>query len=317
MLPKANDVMTMKLIYMSAFGTKTLPEALLESCGMNVTLIGSIGVGKTVVMRTVAQSMNMPLVKVTARGINPMYLGGIPIRSNDGEQISLHIPAPFNSLFRNSEQVVLLDEFNHASPEVSALLISILQEHMLHEYTVSPRTLFVVACNPPEISSVKSTIPAPILNRTTTVEFVFHPNPQYNPLSPHSSFQLPSIQDTLSLYSYNTLEKYIHLYNTFINQYLQAIVKSSEEFMSVVSQYRESGETYMVIGTPRSYQRMFILLAIMEMLKDALHLEEDMAEIIIRGNAHPEGASQVMAFLRHFRDIKFVEQIVAIAPQWD
>ena len=87
MLPKVNDVMASRLIYVSAFGTKMLPESLLETAGLNVTFVGTIGVGKTVVMKTVASAMNMPLVKITARGVNPLYLGGIPLVQN--EQVCL------------------------------------------------------------------------------------------------------------------------------------------------------------------------------------------------------------------------------------
>lgn len=310
MLTKVSDVQFAKLVYVSAFGTKVLSEALLTSSGLNITCIGTIGVGKTTIIRSIGKALELEFVKITSTGVNPLYLGGIPVL-HDGEVI-LHVPAPYNRLFQNEQQLVYLDEFNHADDAVKALLIQIIQDGGLHGKVVSPRTMFVITCNPPDISSVRSHVPTPILNRSTVVSFKFKPNPKYDPLHPELLFEFPSISDIISLYDPTILRKYINLYKTFLETHSHSIVSDDDEFREIVKNYREAGEDEVIVLSPRSCQRLFTLLALYEMLRNVIPIDEDDIEIVVRGNAHTEAVSVVLSFLRHFNDIKFLQQITSL-----
>lgn len=304
---KVNDTQFARLVYACAFGTKVLPEALLESAGLNIVCIGTIGVGKTTIMRNIAKMLNMEFVKITATGVNPLYLGGIPV-VHDGKVI-LHIPSPYDRLFENEQQLVYLDEFNHADDAVKSLLIQVVQDGGLHGQTVSPRTMFVVTCNPSDIASVRSRVPAPILNRSTVVSFKFTPNPRYDPLQPEVMFEFPPMDDIVSLYDPTILRKYINLYKTFLETHHHVVASDDDTFREIVRNYREEGKDEVIVLSPRSCQRLFTLLALYEMLRGAIPINEEDIEVVVRGNAHPEAVSAVLSFLRHFRDIQFLQKI--------
>jgi len=125
-----------------------------------VYLWGSPGVGKSSVVRKVADVLILQLVDVRATLLDPVDLRGLPRLSKD---VAVWAPPAF--LPRAGAGILFLDELAQAPPLVQAACLEICLDRKLGEYTLPDGWSVVAASNKAEDRAGNHRVISPLLNR--------------------------------------------------------------------------------------------------------------------------------------------------------
>jgi hypothetical protein len=128
---------------------------------------GAPGIGKSAVVKAVAESRFLELLDIRALLLDPVDLRGIP--STDGD-VTRWLPPAF--LPRSGEGVMFLDELNAAPPVVAAALYGLILDGELGEYRLPDGWSIIAAGNNETDMAVTNRMPTPLANRFSHYEMV-------------------------------------------------------------------------------------------------------------------------------------------------
>jgi hypothetical protein len=132
-----------------------------------VFIWGAPGVGKSDVVRQVAEAKKVSLKDVRALLLDPVDLRGLPFLSGDGEA---KWAAP-DFLPRDGEGILFLDELNSAPAMIQAGCYQLVLDRKVGEYTLPDGWAIVAAGNRDCDRGVITRMPAPLRNRFTHLNF--------------------------------------------------------------------------------------------------------------------------------------------------
>jgi hypothetical protein len=128
---------------------------------------GGPGIGKSAVVRQLAESLKMPLQDVRALLLDPVDLRGLPFLGSDGR--SKWASPEF--LPRDGSGILFLDELNAAPAMVQASCYQLVLDRKLGEYTLPQGWAIVAAGNRDSDRAVTTRMPTPLRNRFVHLEF--------------------------------------------------------------------------------------------------------------------------------------------------
>ena len=134
-------------------------------------LWGQPGVGKSAVTKQVAKQRNAQLIDLRLSLLDSVDLRGFPnMRDN-----RMHFAVPvFLPTDPNSEGILFLDEMNAAPPAVQAAAYQLVLDRKIGEYTLPDGWSIIAAGNRETDQGVTYTMPAPLANRFTHVDYDVH-----------------------------------------------------------------------------------------------------------------------------------------------
>ena len=134
-----------------------------------VMLWGPPGVGKSDIIRQVAEKHGVAIQDIRLSQMEPSDLRGIPFR--DGNLVEWAIPAmPPDAQRHGPEGILFLDEITSAPPSVSAAAYQLILDRRLGQYEVPEGWAIFAAGNRQGDRGVTYTMPAPLANRFSHYE---------------------------------------------------------------------------------------------------------------------------------------------------
>ena len=134
-----------------------------------VMLWGPPGIGKSDLVRQVAERHAAPVIDLRLSQMEPSDLRGIPFRVND--TVEWAVPAMLPDAERHGAMGILfLDEINAAPPSVSAAAYQLILDRRLGEYRVPDGWAIFAAGNRQGDRAVTYAMPAPLANRFSHFE---------------------------------------------------------------------------------------------------------------------------------------------------
>lgn len=138
-----------------------------------VMLWGPPGIGKSDMVRQVAERHGVPVIDLRLSQLEPSDLRGIPFRVE--ERVEWAIPALLPDSARHGARGILfLDEVNAAPPSVSAAAYQLILDRRLGEYQVPAGWAIFAAGNRQGDRAVTYVMPAPLANRFAHLEVEPH-----------------------------------------------------------------------------------------------------------------------------------------------
>ena len=129
-----------------------------------VMLWGPPGVGKSQIIRSIADQHGVELIDVRLSQMEPTDLRGIPFRQDD--MVVWSVPALLPDRKRHGERGILfLDEITSAPPTVTAAAYQLILDRRLGEYRVPDGWVIFAAGNRHGDRGVTYVMPAPLANR--------------------------------------------------------------------------------------------------------------------------------------------------------
>jgi hypothetical protein len=132
-----------------------------------VFLWGGPGIGKSAIVRRLADDMSIPLQDIRALLLDPVDLRGLPFLGSDGR--SKWATPEF--LPRDGAGILFLDELNAAPAMVQASCYQLVLDRKLGEYTLPKDWAIVAAGNRDSDRAVTTRMPTPLRNRFVHLEF--------------------------------------------------------------------------------------------------------------------------------------------------
>jgi len=148
---------------MNAIELKENLNILIEQ-KLPVFIWGSPGIGKSSIVKEIANEKNLNFIDLRLSLLDPTDLKGIPFFDNKTNQA---IWAPPNFLPKNKESsgILFLDEINTAPPSVQAAAYQLILDRRVADYELPPNWAIVAAGNNEEDRGVVYKMPPPLLNR--------------------------------------------------------------------------------------------------------------------------------------------------------
>jgi MoxR-like ATPase len=138
-----------------------------------VMLWGPPGVGKSDMVREVAEKHQVPVIDIRLSQMEPSDLRGIPFRTNG--TVDWAIPSLLPNTDRHGvEGILFLDEITSAPPTVSAAAYQLILDRRLGEYQVPDGWAIFAAGNRQGDRGVTYSMPAPLANRFSHFEVETH-----------------------------------------------------------------------------------------------------------------------------------------------
>lgn len=126
----------------------------------SVMMWGAPGIGKSSVVKAVAESNEMEMVDLRLNQLAPTDIRGLPYVDEGLARF-----APPNFLPRSGNGILFLDEINLAAPAVMATALQLVLDRKVGDYTVPEGWFIVAAGNRVEDRAAVSQMPAPLTNR--------------------------------------------------------------------------------------------------------------------------------------------------------
>jgi MoxR-like ATPase len=140
---------------------------ILVTAKQPVFIWGGPGIGKSAVVRQLAEDMTVPLHDVRALLLDPVDLRGLPFLDADGR--SKWATPEF--LPQDGAGILFLDELNAAPAMVQASCYQLVLDRKLGEYTLPKGWAIVAAGNRDSDRAVTTRMPTPLRNRFVHLEF--------------------------------------------------------------------------------------------------------------------------------------------------
>ena len=139
----------------------------LTTARQPVFLWGGPGIGKSAIVRQLAELLKIPLQDVRALLLDPVDLRGLPFLGSDGR--SKWATPEF--LPQEGSGILFLDELNAAPAMVQASCYQLVLDRKLGEYTLPDGWAIVAAGNRDSDRAVTTRMPTPLRNRFVHLEF--------------------------------------------------------------------------------------------------------------------------------------------------
>ncbi|MFL6624683.1 MAG: AAA family ATPase [Sulfurifustaceae bacterium] len=129
-----------------------------------VMLWGPPGVGKSQMVKQIAEKRGTPMIDLRLSQMEPTDLRGIPFRVN--EVVEWAVPAMLPDAVRHGyEGILFLDEITSAAPAVSAAAYQLILDRALGNYEIPPGWAIFAAGNRQGDRGITYSMPAPLANR--------------------------------------------------------------------------------------------------------------------------------------------------------
>ena len=138
-----------------------------------VMLWGPPGVGKSQIIQEIGQRHNAPVIDIRLSQMEPSDLRGIPFRSESTVEWAVPAMLP-DSKRHGNKGILFLDEITSAAPTVSAAAYQLILDRRLGEYRVPEGWAIFAAGNRQGDRGVTYSMPAPLANRFSHLEFETH-----------------------------------------------------------------------------------------------------------------------------------------------
>lgn len=153
----------------------TLPEVdhnglidLIVNMGTSSTIMiwGPPGIGKSELIEQVAQALGMPLTILLGSQMSPEDLS-VPLINPERKTTVMCVP---DTLYSEVPQIIFIDEFNGAEPDVMRAFFSLINERRIGSYRLPRGSVVICAGNPTEHNSVARPVPSPAMSRMFHVQ---------------------------------------------------------------------------------------------------------------------------------------------------
>ena len=132
-------------------------------------LWGPPGIGKTATIRSLAETMGLPLEIVVAAIHEPADFSGLPYPDHD--RVRYLTPDWAVRLAEAGRGVLFLDEISTAPPAVQAALLRIVLERRVGQLQLPEDVVVIAAANPPEDAAAGWELAAPLANRFSHIDW--------------------------------------------------------------------------------------------------------------------------------------------------
>lgn len=133
-----------------------------------VMLWGAPGVGKSDVVRQVANNLNMELIDIRAILFDPVDLRGVPSVENGSTKWNIPDFLPTDP---ESKGILFIDELVAAPRAVQAAFYQLILDRQLGEYHLPEGWAIIAAGNRAEDRAVSNTMPSALANRFTHLDY--------------------------------------------------------------------------------------------------------------------------------------------------
>ena len=141
-------------------------------------LLGKSGTGKSQIIQSIAQSLNLPVVDLRLSQLPPEDLNGLPAPATNANKntpsFGYLTPEWFAKFLPDTPFVLFLDEINQATPATLNALYGIVLDRKVGAY-YNPNMRVVAAGNLLSESDYISELPQPLLNRFVVKTHVVNP----------------------------------------------------------------------------------------------------------------------------------------------
>jgi hypothetical protein len=132
--------------------------------GTPVKYEGPPGVAKSSTVHQLAQRLGRDLLMLIGSTHAPEDFSGIPFVAESRNFFDM-VPPKFAERLTRPGCVLFIDEINTSPPSILAAELSMLTEKRLGDMKIHEDTMFVAACNPPEMAPNASPLPKSMNNR--------------------------------------------------------------------------------------------------------------------------------------------------------
>lgn len=131
-----------------------------------VMIYGQPGIGKSDIVRQVADELKKEVIDVRLSQMDPVDLRGIPTIGKDGSTVW---SAP-NWFPRKKDQLLFFDEMNSAAQSVFAASYQIFLDRCIGDHVLPPDTVIIGAGNNVSDRALVNTMPTPLKNRLLHID---------------------------------------------------------------------------------------------------------------------------------------------------
>ena len=141
----------------------------LVEAGVPTLVWGAPGVGKTALIRNLAQRRGWQVVEIIASLHDPTDFNGLPVLHNGSVRF-----APPDWVYQFEEHgrgILFLDELTTAPPTVQAALLRLVLERKVGAHSLPAGVRVVAAANPPDMAANGWELAPPLANRFAHLQF--------------------------------------------------------------------------------------------------------------------------------------------------
>ncbi|QKJ22343.1 AAA family ATPase [Poseidonibacter lekithochrous] len=132
---------------------------------------GNPGVGKSSLIRQIAQSKDMKFIDLRLSLLDPTDLRGIPFFEADTKKAVWAKPEFLPNTLSDDYGILFLDEINSAPPTIQAAAYQLILDRKIGEYTLPKNYAIIAAGNYESDRGVTYRMPTPLANRFIHLDF--------------------------------------------------------------------------------------------------------------------------------------------------
>lgn len=132
---------------------------------------GNPGVGKSSLIRQIAQSKDMKFIDLRLSLLDPTDLRGIPFFEADSKKAVWAKPEFLPDTSSDDYGILFLDEINSAPPTIQAAAYQLILDRKIGEYTLPKNYAIIAAGNYESDRGVTYRMPTPLANRFIHLDF--------------------------------------------------------------------------------------------------------------------------------------------------
>ena len=139
-----------------------------------VFIWGNPGIGKSSIVKQIAQTRNMKFIDLRLSLLDPTDLRGIPFFENETKNAVWAKPEFLPSSDSEDEGILFLDEINSAPPTIQAAAYQLILDRKIGEYSLPDNYSVIAAGNYETDRGITYKMPSPLANRFVHLYFDLH-----------------------------------------------------------------------------------------------------------------------------------------------